>query len=92
VVESPHNLVDDHLHNLLVLRHRPLQEPIDVANRVCQVWSRVDEIAKAPHKRRYCVVSTSSIMLSRLSFSLSSIGVRAGLQSVSATSSTMCLA
>jgi hypothetical protein len=84
VVESPRNIADDPLHSLLMLRHRSLQEPTNVADGVCQVM--------LPIRRRYCVASTSSVVLSRLSFSLSSIGVRAVLQLVTPARSTMRLA
>jgi hypothetical protein len=50
VVESPCNIADDPLHSLLVLRHRLLHEPTNVADRECQVRSCVVEVAKAPHK------------------------------------------
>jgi hypothetical protein len=92
VVESPCNISDDPLHSLLVLRRQSLHEPTNVANGECQVRSCMGEVEKAPHKTPYCIASTSFIVLSRLSFSLSSIGVRAGLQSVSPASSTMRLA
>jgi hypothetical protein len=39
VVESPCNIVDDPLHSLLVLRHRLLHEPTNVADGECQVRS-----------------------------------------------------
>jgi hypothetical protein len=91
VVESPCNIADDPLHSLLVLHRRSLHEPTNVADGECQVRLRVGEVAKAHHKTSYCVASTSSVMLLRLNFSLSSIGVRAGLQSMSPASSTMCL-
>jgi hypothetical protein len=42
--------------------------------------------------RRYRMASTSFVVLSRLSFSLSSMGVWAGLQPVSPPNSTMRLA
>jgi hypothetical protein len=77
VVESPCNIADDSLHSLLMLHRRSLHEPTNVADGECQVRSCVGEVA-----------STSSVVLSWLSFSLSSIGVRAGLQSVSPASST----
>jgi hypothetical protein len=50
VVESPRNIADDPLHNLLVLHYRSLYEPTNVANRECQVRPCVGEVAKAPHK------------------------------------------
>jgi hypothetical protein len=50
VVESPCNIADDPLHSLLVLRHRSLHEPTNVANRECQVRPCVGEVAKAPYK------------------------------------------
>jgi hypothetical protein len=88
VVESPRNIADNPLHSLLVLRCRSLHEPTNVSDGECQVWPCVGEVAKAPHKTPYCVASTSSVVLSQLSFSFSSIEVRAGLQSVSPASST----
>jgi hypothetical protein len=92
VVESPCNIADDPLHSLLVLHCRSLHELTNVADGECQVRPCVGEVAKVPHKTWYCIASASSIVLSRLSFSLSSIGVRAGLQSVSPASSTTHLA
>jgi hypothetical protein len=50
VVESPHNIADDPLHSLLVLRHRLIHEPTNVADGECQVWPCMGEVAKAPHK------------------------------------------
>jgi hypothetical protein len=50
VVESPRNIADDPLHNLLVLRCRSLHEPTNVVDGECQVRSCVREVAKAPHK------------------------------------------
>jgi hypothetical protein len=50
VVESPCNIVDDPLHNLLVLRCRSQHEPTNVADGECQVRSGVGKVAKAPHK------------------------------------------
>jgi hypothetical protein len=50
VIESPHNIVDDPLHSLLVLRYQSLYEPTNVADRECQVLPCVGEVAKAPHK------------------------------------------
>jgi hypothetical protein len=50
VVESPHNITDDPLHSLLVLRCRSLHEPTNVADRECQVRPCVGKVAKAPHK------------------------------------------
>jgi hypothetical protein len=50
VVESPYNIVDDPLHNLLVLHRRSLHEPTNVADKECDVRSCVREVAKAPHK------------------------------------------
>jgi hypothetical protein len=50
VIESPHNIADDPLHSLLVLRCRSLHEPTNVADGECQVRSCVGEVAKAPHK------------------------------------------
>jgi hypothetical protein len=50
VVKSPHNIADDPLHSLLVLRYRSLHEPTNVADGECQVRSCVGEVAKAPHK------------------------------------------
>jgi hypothetical protein len=50
VVQSPCNIADDPLHSLLVLRHRSLYEPTNIADGECQVWSCVGEVAKAPHK------------------------------------------
>jgi hypothetical protein len=50
VVESPHNIADDPLHNLLVLRCRSLHEPTNIADEECQVRPCVGEVVKAPHK------------------------------------------
>jgi hypothetical protein len=50
MVKSLHNIVDDPLHSLLVLRCRSLHEPTNVADRECQVRPCVGEVAKAPHK------------------------------------------
>ena len=50
VVKSPHNIADNPLHILLMLRCWSLQEPTNVDDRVCQIQSCVDEVAKAPHK------------------------------------------
>jgi hypothetical protein len=50
MVESPYNIADDPLHSLLVLRHRSLHQPTNVADGECQVWLCVGEVAKAPHK------------------------------------------
>jgi hypothetical protein len=50
VVESPHNIADDTLHNLLVLRCRSLHEMTNVADGECQVRPCVGEVVKAPHK------------------------------------------
>jgi hypothetical protein len=50
VVESPCNIANDPLHSLLVLCHRSLHEPTNVADGECQVWPCVGEVAKAPHK------------------------------------------
>jgi hypothetical protein len=50
VVESPRNVADDPLHSLLMLRHRSLHEPTNVADGECQVRSCVGEVATAPHK------------------------------------------
>jgi hypothetical protein len=50
VVESPRNIADDPLHSLLVLCCWSLHEPTNIADRECQVWSCVGEVAKAPHK------------------------------------------
>jgi hypothetical protein len=50
VVESPRNIADDPLHNLLVLHCRSLHEPTNVADGECQVRSCVREVAKASHK------------------------------------------
>jgi hypothetical protein len=50
VVESLHNIADDSLHSLLVLRCRPLHEPTNVTDGECQVRSCVGEVEKAPHK------------------------------------------
>jgi hypothetical protein len=35
VVESPYNIADDSLHSLLMLRHRSLHEPINIADGEC---------------------------------------------------------
>jgi hypothetical protein len=45
MVESPCNIVDDSLHSILVLH-----EPTNLADRECQVWPCVGEVANAPHK------------------------------------------
>jgi hypothetical protein len=50
VVERPHNIADDPLHNLLLLRCWSLHEPTNVADGECQVRPCVSEVAKAPHK------------------------------------------
>jgi hypothetical protein len=50
VVESPRNIADDPLHNLLVQRCRSLHEPTNIADGECQVRSCVHEVATAPHK------------------------------------------
>jgi hypothetical protein len=50
MVESPRNIADDRLHNLLVLRCRSLNEPTNVADGECQVRPCVGEVAKAHHK------------------------------------------
>jgi hypothetical protein len=50
VVKSPRNIADDPPHSLLVLHRRSLQEPTNVDDRVCQIRSCVDEVAKTPHK------------------------------------------
>jgi hypothetical protein len=50
VVESLHNIVDDPLHNLLVLRCRSMYEPTNVADGECQEQPCVCEVAKASHK------------------------------------------
>jgi hypothetical protein len=50
VVESPRNIADGPLHNLLVLRCQSLHEPTNVADGECQVRPCVGEVAKAPHK------------------------------------------
>jgi hypothetical protein len=50
VVESLHNIVDDLLHNLLVLRCRSMYEPTNVADGECQEQPCVCEVAKASHK------------------------------------------
>jgi hypothetical protein len=50
VVESPHNIADNPLHSLLVLRRRSLHEPTNVADGECQVRPCVGEVAKTPHK------------------------------------------
>jgi hypothetical protein len=92
VVESPCNIVDDPLHSLLVLHRRSVQEPTNVADGECQVRSCVGEVAKAPHKMSVLHSTHLLSLLPRLSFSVSSIGVRVGLQSVSPASSKMHLA
>jgi hypothetical protein len=81
VVESPCNIVDDTLHSLLVLRHRSLHEPTNIADGECLVRSCVGEVAKAPQKTPV-----------RLYVNLSSVKVRDGLQSVRRASSTTRLA
>jgi hypothetical protein len=48
VVESLHNIADDPLHSLLVLRCRSLYEPTNVADGEYQVRPCVGEVAKAP--------------------------------------------
>jgi hypothetical protein len=50
VVESPHNIADDPLHSLMMLRCRSLHEPTNVADGEYQVRPCVDEVAKATHK------------------------------------------
>jgi hypothetical protein len=50
MVESPRNVADDPLHNLLMLRCRSLHELTNVADGECQVRPCVGEVAKAPHK------------------------------------------
>jgi hypothetical protein len=50
VVESPHKIVDDPLHSLLVLHCQSLHELTNVADGECQVQSCVGEVAKSPHK------------------------------------------
>jgi hypothetical protein len=50
VVESLCNIVDDSLHNMLMLRHRSLHVPTNVTNGECQVRPCMGEVAKAPHK------------------------------------------
>jgi hypothetical protein len=50
VVESPCNIADDSLHNLLMLHRRSLHELTNVADGECQVRTCVGKIAKAPHK------------------------------------------
>jgi hypothetical protein len=50
VVESPRNIADDPLHNLLVVRCRSLHEPTNIADGECQVRPCVGEVANAPHK------------------------------------------
>jgi hypothetical protein len=50
VVEIPRNIADDSLHSLLVLHHRSLHEPTNVADGECQVRPCVSEVVKAPHK------------------------------------------
>jgi hypothetical protein len=50
VIESPHNIADNPLHSLLVLRCRLLHESTNVADGECQVRPCVGEVAKAPHK------------------------------------------
>jgi hypothetical protein len=50
VVESPCNIADDSLHSMLMLHHRSLHEPTNVADGECQVRPCVGEVAKAPHK------------------------------------------
>jgi hypothetical protein len=50
MVESPCNIADDPLHNVLVLHRRSLHEPTNVADGECQVRPCVGEVAKAPHK------------------------------------------
>jgi hypothetical protein len=92
VVESPRNIADDPLHSLIVLRRQSLKEPTNVADGVCQVRSCVDEVAKTPHKTLVLRSVHLLRVLSWLSFSLSSIGVRAELQPMSPASSTTHLA
>jgi hypothetical protein len=50
VVESSCNIADDSLHSLLMLRHRSLHEPTNVADEECQVRLCVGEVVKTPHK------------------------------------------
>jgi hypothetical protein len=50
VVESPCNIADDSLHSLLMLHHRSLHKPTNVADGECQVRSCLGEVVKAPHK------------------------------------------
>jgi hypothetical protein len=50
VVDSHCNIADDPLHRLLVLHHRSLHEPTNIADRECQVRPCVGEVAKALHK------------------------------------------
>jgi hypothetical protein len=50
MVESPCNIADDSLHNLLMLHRQSLHEPTNVADGECQVRPSVSEVAKAPHK------------------------------------------
>jgi hypothetical protein len=58
-----------------MLRRRSLHESTDVADSECQVRPHVDKVAKAATIRWYYVALTSLVVLSRLSFSLSSMGV-----------------
>jgi hypothetical protein len=87
VVESPCYIADDSLHSLLMLYHRSLHEPTNVADGEYQVRSCVGEVVNAPHN----ISTLRSVHLlchaTWLSFSLSSIGVRVGLQPVSPASS-----
>jgi hypothetical protein len=50
MVKSPCNIADDSLHSLLMLHHRSLHEPTNVADGECQIRPCVGEVAKAPHK------------------------------------------
>jgi hypothetical protein len=50
VVECPCNIADNSLHSLLMLHHRSLHEPTNVADGECQVRLCVGEVAKAPCK------------------------------------------
>jgi hypothetical protein len=50
IVEGVRDVADDPLDGLPMLHHRSLHEPTDVADGECQVWPRVGEVAKAPHK------------------------------------------
>jgi hypothetical protein len=48
VVEGPCNIIDDPLHNLLVLHRRSLHKPTNIADGECQVRQCVGEEAKTP--------------------------------------------